>query len=37
MFDRTNIILGAADPEYVPEGTDILGALLQAGGAIWPS
>jgi methyl-branched lipid omega-hydroxylase len=32
VFDRTNIILGAADPEYVPEGTDILTALLQAGG-----
>ena len=32
VFDRTNIILGAADPEYVPEATDILTALLQAGG-----
>ena len=32
VFDRTNIILGASDPEYVPEGADILTALLQAGG-----
>ncbi|WP_028937672.1 cytochrome P450 [Pseudonocardia spinosispora] len=32
VFDRTNVILGATDPEYVPEGTDIFTALLQAGG-----
>jgi cytochrome P450 len=32
VFDRTNVILGASDPEYVPEGADILTALLQAGG-----
>jgi methyl-branched lipid omega-hydroxylase len=31
VFDRTNIILGAGDPEYVPEGTDIAAALLGAG------
>jgi cytochrome P450 len=31
VFDRTNVILGAGDPEYVPEGADIIGALLQAG------
>jgi cytochrome P450 len=31
VFDRTNIILGAGDPEYVPAGQDIAAALLQAG------
>jgi cytochrome P450 len=31
VFDRTNVILGASDPEYVPEGTDVLTALLTAG------
>ncbi len=31
VFDRTNIILGAGDPEYVEPGTDIAVALLQAG------
>jgi len=31
VFDRTNIILGAGDPEYVPEGSDIGAALIQAG------
>ena len=31
VFDRTNIILGASDPEYVADQNDILGALLQAG------
>jgi cytochrome P450 len=31
VFDRTNIILGAGDPEYVPEGSDIAAALLAAG------
>ena len=30
VFDRTNIILGAADPEYVPEGSDIGAVLLGA-------
>ncbi len=34
VFDRTNIILGAGDPEYVPEGTDVLTALLTAGGEL---
>ena len=31
VFDQTNIILGAGDPEYVPAGSDIGAALLQAG------
>jgi cytochrome P450 len=31
IFTRSNMILGAGDPEYVPEGGDILGALLGAG------
>ena len=30
VFDRTNIILGAGDPEYVPEGSDIGAVLLGA-------
>lgn len=34
VFDQTNIILGASDPEYVPEGIDIVSALLGAGGAL---
>ncbi len=34
VFDQTNIILGASDPEYVPGGTDIVTALLGAGGAL---
>ena len=32
VFDRTNIILGASDPEYVSNDDDILTALLTAGG-----
>jgi cytochrome P450 len=32
VFDQTNIVLGAGDPEYTPEGTDIVTALLTAGG-----
>ncbi len=32
VFDRTNVILGATDPEYVPDQTDILTAILTAGG-----
>ena len=32
VFDRTNMILGAGDPEYTPEGADILTELLTAGG-----
>src|SRR5207302_1259616 len=31
VFDRTNIILGGTDPEYVGEATDLAGLLLQAG------
>ena len=31
VFDRTNIILGAGDPEYVADMADILPATLQAG------
>ncbi len=34
VFDRTNVILGAGDPEYVPDATDILTALLTAGGEL---
>lgn len=34
VFDQTNIILGASDPEYVPDATDIVTALLTAGGAL---
>ena len=32
VFDRTNVILGVSDPEYAPEGTDVVTALLTAGG-----
>ena len=31
VFDRTNIILGGGDPEYVPPDADLAGALLGAG------
>ena len=31
VFERSNVILGAGDPEYVPEGSDIAVALLTAG------
>lgn len=31
VFDITNSILGASDPEYVPEGTDVNMALMQSG------
>lgn len=34
VFDQTNIILGASDPEFVPDGTDIVASLLGAGGAL---
>jgi cytochrome P450 len=34
VFDRSNVILGAQDPEYVPEGTDVITALLTAGGEL---
>ncbi len=32
VFERTNVILGAGDPEYVSEADDILTAILTAGG-----
>ena len=31
IFERSNVILGASDPEFVPDGGDIAGALLTAG------
>jgi len=31
VFDRSNVILGAGDPEYVPEGEDVVAAMLGAG------
>jgi cytochrome P450 len=34
VFDRTNVILGVQDPEYVPEGTELIPALLTAGGEL---
>ena len=34
VFDRTNIILGIGDPEYQPEGVDVVTALLTAGGEL---
>lgn len=34
VFERTNMILGASDPEYVAPGTDVLTALLTAGGEL---
>ncbi len=35
VFDQTNVILGAGDPEYVPQnGQDVLTAILTAGGAL---
>jgi methyl-branched lipid omega-hydroxylase len=32
VFERTNMILGASDPEYMPQDGDILTGLLTAGG-----
>ncbi len=32
VFDRTNVILGAGDPEYMSEGADVIAELLTAGG-----
>ncbi|MEM9563066.1 MAG: cytochrome P450 [Actinomycetota bacterium] len=32
VFDRTNVILGASDPEYVADEADVITALLTAGG-----
>jgi len=34
VFDRTNIILGAGDPEYVPDISQVVPALLGAGGEL---
>ena len=34
VFDQTNIILGASDPEYVADASDIPTAVLGAGGAL---
>jgi len=31
VLDRTNLILGAADPEYLPPGEDAVRAVLKAG------
>jgi cytochrome P450 len=31
VFSRSNVILGAGDPEYVPEGGDIAAAFMSAG------
>ncbi|HEY2203873.1 MAG TPA: cytochrome P450 [Pseudonocardia sp.] len=31
VFDRTNVILGATDPEYVPDADNIVAALMAAG------
>jgi cytochrome P450 len=31
VFDRTNVILGASDPEYVPDADNIFTALIEAG------
>ena len=30
VFERTNVILGAEDPDYVPEGEDLNAALVKA-------
>jgi cytochrome P450 len=32
VFERTNVILGVSDPEYQPEGMDLVTAILTAGG-----
>lgn len=34
VFEQTNTVLGASDPEYRPDGTDVVTALLGAGGAL---
>lgn len=34
VFDATNVILGAGDPEYVKENTDFLTAILGAGSTL---
>ena len=30
VFDKSNVILGAGDDEYLPEGQDVLGAIMGA-------
>ncbi len=34
VFEQSNVILGAGDPEYVPDRTDVLTAILEAGGGL---
>lgn len=34
VFDQTNIILSQGDPEFIPEGADVVGMLLGAGAAL---
>ena len=34
VFEKTNVILGLGDPEYVPPGTNVLVAALTAGKAL---
>ncbi|RTL70785.1 MAG: cytochrome P450 [Pseudonocardiaceae bacterium] len=34
VFDASNVVLGAGDPEYVPEGTDTVTAILTAAGGL---
>jgi cytochrome P450 len=31
VYDKSNIVLGASDPEYIPDADNIIVALLQAG------
>ncbi|MBI2962192.1 MAG: cytochrome P450 [Deltaproteobacteria bacterium] len=34
VFEQTNVILGAGDPEYVDEGKDVMRAFFNAGAAL---
>ena len=34
VFDQTNILLSAGDPEYVPEGTNVIEALLNSAASL---
>ena len=34
VLDHSNVILSSGDPEYVPKGTNLLEAILVAGGAL---
>jgi methyl-branched lipid omega-hydroxylase len=34
IFQQSNIILSGGDPEYIPEGTDPIGAFMQAGAVL---